>query len=345
MTRILVVDDDHRQLRMLARLISMRRRDLTVLMASDGNEAIEVLQSGPVDFVLTDLQMPEMNGFELLAWMSSHQPHVPAYSMTAYPDTAAMSQLGDLGSIECFTKPIDVAALLERLTDILAEGARGQVHNIGLPSFLQLLSMERKTCALTVESGERVGYLYLQAGELVDARTERLAGRSAATAIIAWESPTITILSKAPPGVRRIEEPLGFLIMEAMRIEDEADKISPEPERANPRGLVSLDTCVDGRARAVVIFAADGDRVLAAGGDFQTHESLCRAAAHLFEREVQEIVLTGVATWLVARPLAGGELAALVFEPPTHTLPGARDALTAAIARYAAQSRASAAEA
>ena len=335
MTRILVVDDDHRQLRMLARLISMRRRDLTVLMASDGHEAIEVLQSGPVDFVLTDLQMPEMNGLELLAWMSSHQPHVPAYSMTAYPDTAAMSQLGDLGSIECFTKPIDVAALLERLTDILAEGTRGQVHNIGLPSFLQLLSMERKTCALTVESGERVGHLYLQAGELVDARTERLEGRCAATTIIAWESPSITILSKAPPGGRRIEEPLGFLIMEAMRIEDEAEPRPEEPERANPIGLVPLDTSVAGHGRAVVIFAADGERMLAAGGDFRTHESLCRAAAHLFEREVQEIVLTGVATWLVARPMEGGELAALVFEPRVHTLPGARRALAAAIALYA----------
>src|SRR5690606_22298145 len=112
----LIVDDDQAQLRLLARVLSMRRRDLTVLTASHGGDAIEVLKSGPVDLVLTDLQMPDVNGFELLAWLLSNQPHVPAYSMTAYPDSEAVGRLSDLGSLECFTKPLDIDMLLDRVS-------------------------------------------------------------------------------------------------------------------------------------------------------------------------------------------------------------------------------------
>jgi YesN/AraC family two-component response regulator len=85
-TRVLVVDDDPNQVRALARVISVRSPGLSIVTADGGNAAIEVLRSMPVDVVLTDLQMPDVNGFELLGWLLSHQPHVQVFTMTAYPD-------------------------------------------------------------------------------------------------------------------------------------------------------------------------------------------------------------------------------------------------------------------
>lgn len=230
MTRILIVDDDPGQLRMLARVVSMRRRDLTVLTASHGAEAVEVLESGPIDFVLTDLQMPEMNGFELLAWVSRNQPHVPVYSMTAYPDADAVGRLSELGSVECFTKPVDVPVLLQHVSQVLAEGTRGHVRNIGLPSFLQLLEMERKTCTLTIESYGRVGYLYLRQGRMVHARTGEMLGEDAAMEVIGWEDSAITIQSSCTVREETIETPLGFLIMDALRQRDETTRDREVPK-------------------------------------------------------------------------------------------------------------------
>ena len=121
MTRVLIVDDDLGQLRLLARIFSMRRPDLEVATAANGAEAIERLRAASSDLVLTDLQMPRMNGFELLAWLRSHQPHIPVFTMTAYPDAESMERLRDLGSIECFTKPLDVSGVLERLSSAVTE--------------------------------------------------------------------------------------------------------------------------------------------------------------------------------------------------------------------------------
>ena len=63
--RLLLVDDDIGQLRMLARLISLRKHDLTVLTASDGFQALDIIGSKKCDMVVTDIQMPNMDGLTL----------------------------------------------------------------------------------------------------------------------------------------------------------------------------------------------------------------------------------------------------------------------------------------
>jgi len=223
MTRVLIVDDDAAQLRSLARSIAARRDDLTVVTAGNGVEAIRELEAGAVDLVLTDIQMPEMNGFELLAWMLKNQPHVSVFTMTAYPDHESMARLRELGDVECFTKPLDVQTLIDRLSETVSDGMRGHVRNISLASFLQLIEIERKTCTLVVESGQSLGHLYLWEGSLVDARTASGRGEAAAYAIMAWPAPAITILSHCATEERTVDSPMSFIIMEAMRLKDEAE--------------------------------------------------------------------------------------------------------------------------
>lgn len=68
---VLVVDDDHRALRSVARTL---QESFKVLIAQDGQEAVELLASGsPVDIVLTELELPELDGPGLLAWISDHR--------------------------------------------------------------------------------------------------------------------------------------------------------------------------------------------------------------------------------------------------------------------------------
>lgn len=224
MTRLLIVDDDPGQLRMLARILAVRQRDLSVVTAGNGHEAVELLRSVPVDLVLTDLQMPEMNGFELLAWLLANRPHIPAFTMTAYPDAESVGRLRELGSIECFTKPLDVPNVLERLSQAMTEDVRGHVRNISLTSFLQLVQMDRKTCTLAIESGGRTGYIYMHEGGLLGAKTRNIEGDAAAIEIISWPSPAITIMGTRGTPRHSTVNPLPFLLMEAMRLRDEAER-------------------------------------------------------------------------------------------------------------------------
>ncbi len=86
---ILAVDNDERVLRAYARTL---RDSYDVLLATDGQEAIDLLRSGSqADAVLTDLQMPEVDGRQLMAWLEEHRPELSGHVVvvTATPLTEA----------------------------------------------------------------------------------------------------------------------------------------------------------------------------------------------------------------------------------------------------------------
>lgn len=222
MTKILVVDDEPAQARGLSRAILLRRPDFAVLTAGSGVEAITVMEEQHVDLVVTDLQMAEMDGFELLAWLVSQRADVLAFAMTGYATSESETRLRELGAIECFSKPLEIDALVARMSDSLAQNIRGHVHNVGLASFLQLVELEKKTCTLKVRADGQVGQLFLRRGELYDAQTASLSGEAAALAILGWLNVSIAIDSGCDVSERAIEKPTYHVVMEAMRVRDES---------------------------------------------------------------------------------------------------------------------------
>ena len=81
MTTVLVVDDSAVD-RMLAGKLLEKHFDCSVLYAADGKEALQQMGRQLPDLVLSDLQMPEMNGLELTAAVKSDYPFVPIVLMT-----------------------------------------------------------------------------------------------------------------------------------------------------------------------------------------------------------------------------------------------------------------------
>jgi CheY-like chemotaxis protein len=224
-SKLLIVDDDASQLRALARAVSRSRRGISVATAGSASEAIEWLQKAPVDVVLSDLQMPTMDGFELIAWMLKNTPQTPVFAMTDDWSPNAEDKLGSLGGVECFTKPLDVTSVMGRIDDVLAAGVRGHIQNMSAPSLLQVISMDRKTCTLLMSTRNNSGHLFIHKGEVVDARTGDLRGEDAALAILSWPFPTITIDSRCKFTERTIHKSLTYIIMEAMRLADEQARL------------------------------------------------------------------------------------------------------------------------
>ncbi len=292
MTKVLIVENDPAQSRLLKKALSRRRPEYSIVCSSNGREAIAILERDDVDIVLTDLQMPDGDGFELLAWLVNNKPAVPAFTMTAYGNPETQARVASLNSIECFTKPIDIAGVLRRFSDTMAQNIRGHVKNVGLPSFLQLLAMEQKTCTLTIRHDDKTGTLFMRKGELFDARLDGRAGEEAASAIIAWVDSTITIEAGCGDNERTIESPMGFLVMEAMRLQDEntrdfpatdtettgrtvsateAAMTAPEPPRPTPAAAASAVTTppsqgavpLNGAAHRGVVHAPAGASMVA----------------------------------------------------------------------------------
>ena len=80
---IVVADDESGTRSLLAKVL--RRQGYEVLEATDGEEALSLAISRPVDLILCDLQMPRMRGEELGRWIDQLEPDLPVVLMTAFP--------------------------------------------------------------------------------------------------------------------------------------------------------------------------------------------------------------------------------------------------------------------
>lgn len=226
MKKVLVVDDEPAVLFALSEALADRRRGVKVATAANGREAVAVLESEKVDLVVTDLRMPEMDGFELLAWLRRGLPHLPVIVMTAFV-TETASRLD--GSPEVLEKPFDVGELKRRVWDLMRQSVKGRVENISLSSFLQLLELERKTCTLTVTTAEHSGRLFFRNGRLVGADSAGLDGSDAALEIVTWEHADVEISDVCPLDGPELAGGLRYLLLEGMRLKDEQERHAPRP--------------------------------------------------------------------------------------------------------------------
>ncbi len=240
MKTILIADDQPEILEILEVSLSDFGDDIRLRTARNGREAIDRLAEEPIDLVVTDLAMPVVDGFQVLAHMMRNYPSIPVFVMTAYGTPMTRRRLNELGPQIFVEKPFDPAQLVDRIRNVLRETARGQVEGITLASFLQLLHLEAKTCLLRVGSNGRSGLLTLASGELVDAQYGDRRGRAAVFEILGWESVEIRMDPNVRASEKTIEKSLEHILLGAAAHRDETcrkegsvpvdEETSPPPE-------------------------------------------------------------------------------------------------------------------
>lgn len=232
---VLVVDDGELFLRTVADGFRAHAGRVELLTAHNGREALEILASRPVDLVVTDLKMPEMDGFELLASMSQSYPHTPAVVMTAFGTPDIERRLRGLGVAHYLEKPLNFGSLARRVFEMLAVTASGTVQGITLPSFLQLIQNDRKSCVLRITALGTEGRLTFVSGELVDASTAELTGENAALEIVCWDEARIEIQPVAKDINHTVKLSLTAILMEGIRQKDERTRDSTASQAAAPQ--------------------------------------------------------------------------------------------------------------
>lgn len=108
---VLIVDDEVEVGRALRRLL---RKTFSVELASSGGEALERLDRGRVDMVISDFRMPVMNGAELLVAVKARCPRALRVMLSGYSDIEPQASLESEG-VRCFRKPWDDLELLTAL--------------------------------------------------------------------------------------------------------------------------------------------------------------------------------------------------------------------------------------
>jgi DNA-binding NtrC family response regulator len=114
---ILVIDDEDVQRETLAGYL--KNGGHTILEAVSGREGIEILRKKPVDLVITDYQMPDLNGMEVLRTARQTNPEIQVLMITAYGSVGGAVEAMREGALHYLEKPIDLDELDRRIEEAL----------------------------------------------------------------------------------------------------------------------------------------------------------------------------------------------------------------------------------
>lgn len=117
MFRVILIDDERGAVSALTRLLRLDGYDVRAFSSAErGREAIE---SGPFDAVVTDLEMPEVHGIEIVRTAQRLKHSAPVFVVTAYAESAVGRCALALGARRVFNKPLDYDALAHALEEAL----------------------------------------------------------------------------------------------------------------------------------------------------------------------------------------------------------------------------------
>jgi DNA-binding response OmpR family regulator len=174
-TTILTADDDPQLLRLVMR--NLQLEDYNVLVASDGKQALEQIETHQPDLVLLDVMMPKMDGFTVCQRVREFSA-VPIIIVTARGQDQDKIRGLDLGADDYLTKPFSVEELLARVRAVLrrtqfmaneqAVAMRASTFGELSIDFTQhLVTMAGSEITLTPIEYRIISYLALNAGRVV----------------------------------------------------------------------------------------------------------------------------------------------------------------------------------
>ena len=118
---VLVVDDEPRILSALCR--TLRREGYALLTTETVEEALRLLETRPIDAILSDQRMPGTSGMQFLAEAARRRPDAVRMLITGWTEEIPPAQLEELGVRALITKPWDDAKLKATLRRALRSGA------------------------------------------------------------------------------------------------------------------------------------------------------------------------------------------------------------------------------
>ncbi len=109
-TLVMVVEDDVNLREAIVDTLEMD--DISVIQASDGEEALMLLRQNNVSLVVSDVNMPRLDGYQLLRRMATEWPELPVLIMTAYGSISNAVEAIQNGAIDYMEKPFSTQTLL-----------------------------------------------------------------------------------------------------------------------------------------------------------------------------------------------------------------------------------------
>jgi len=262
MTTVLLIDAQESMRQDLSNMLS-EITPLNILLANSA-DLVDSHSLGPIDLAVVSTAKDMTNNLPILHYLDDHQIPTIAYGTISTRDAALLDSFAVFHHIN---EPFKLSSLSRGIKKALQHPEEAHISGVSLPSFLQLIELDRKTCTLRIKSDNRRGVLYFIDGEISNADTEDKSGEEAALEIIDWHPATIDLHAACRKQNKEIESTLGFLLIESSRRHDE-NKRQVETAPEIPSHLENicqrLDTAISELApeSSMLIARADGTIII-----------------------------------------------------------------------------------
>ena len=223
---ILIVDDSKPLVHILKEHI-IKENKYVVRTAYNGEEALEVLDGDRIDLIILDIEMPVMDGLQLLAELHNRKIWLPVIILTGKKIDLSESKFREFGIVDFMEKPFDFQEIDQRIDDVLKRRVNADsISGISLFSILQVLEMEKKTGILTLKIGNIDGKIFFRDGVVADIEAGDLSQEEALKkcTIADMEKEKINIEYINHTRESKINVSLTEMLLEASRLVDEEDK-------------------------------------------------------------------------------------------------------------------------
>jgi DNA-binding response OmpR family regulator len=212
---------------MIAEGLALSRPRWGVIATHHPSEALAVLERhSELDAIVTEVvfsPFPE-SGKSFIREVGQRWPEIPIFVMSALDP----EETRGLDTAEYISKPPDMDFLIGRIDRAIRKQRESLVRGIALPTFLQMVEIDRKTCTVIVSHGGRVGELYFRDGRLMQARLGKKEGKDALFAMLSMPEHSLRVIDRCDVE-KRISASLGALLMEWSVREDHSKRSEPGP--------------------------------------------------------------------------------------------------------------------
>jgi CheY-like chemotaxis protein len=235
---VLIVDDNPLIRDLLCRGM---QEHCEVVSSSDGADALLKSVDNPPDLILSDFRMPGLDGRQLYEKLRSRENtrNIPFVFVASRSDIEEKLRPAVGGGVEEFiAKPFFVADLVRQVKKIVDRlhlekmqkhasrpgVIQGRLEEMSVTELMQSLEMGQKTCRLTLRRNGDQAELYFSAGQCKHAQLGATEGDAVAYQVINWPDGEFEIEFGATPNRQTITMSTTGLLMEAMRLMDQANQ-------------------------------------------------------------------------------------------------------------------------
>ncbi|HUS65001.1 MAG TPA: DUF4388 domain-containing protein, partial [Kofleriaceae bacterium] len=257
---LLLVDGDARSLRVLE--VSLKKAGFVVTTAVNGRDALDKVKTAQPDLILSDTDMPEMDGFELCRNLKADPElaQIPFVFLTGQNAIENKIRGLELGVDEYLTKPIYIKEILTRLRILLQKKERtsieakrdpntrfsGTLADMGVVDIIQTIEVSRKSGLVhfSAEDG-RQATIYFRNGKVIDAECGHLQGEDAVYRLLTWGEGEFELLFRTVRRKEQIATSTQALLMEGMRRLDEWGRLLEQVPPLHTRFEVDIKELAD----------------------------------------------------------------------------------------------------